>query len=180
MEKTSPQASKPEEESLVSRHHNITESLIQEITALKATFHELGTFIKETGDQKLLQGNISILLALVREMKNNWIAECYELSHVEVQNILCALDEEDITAYKQYLHVMPYADYLITPHWQNMRQLALQRAGNHCQVCNTATTLNVHHRTYERRGYEEPQDLIVLCQSCHQLFHDNGKLERKP
>jgi hypothetical protein len=31
--------------------------------------------------------------------------------------------------------------------------------------------LNVHHRTYERRGYELPEDLTVLCVACHTAVH---------
>ena len=31
--------------------------------------------------------------------------------------------------------------------------------------------LNVHHKTYCRRGREEPGDLIVLCRNCHTGFH---------
>lgn len=77
------------------------------------------------------------------------------------------------------LRTMPYADYLQTDHWKKMRTGALERSGNRCQICNSPSTLSVHHRTYERRGNENPEDLIVLCQSCHQLFHDNGKLERE-
>jgi hypothetical protein len=70
-----------------------------------------------------------------------------------------------------YLAAMPYADYLLTPEWQERRQAALDRAGRRCQVCNTPRRLHVHHRTYERRGRELPGDLTVLCDRCHALFH---------
>jgi 5-methylcytosine-specific restriction endonuclease McrA len=73
------------------------------------------------------------------------------------------------------LATMPYDDYLQTEAWQEHRKQALAYAGYRCQVCNTdEEALHVHHRTYERRGQEKPQDLIVLCASCHALFH--GKL----
>lgn len=79
---------------------------------------------------------------------------------------------------EEWLRIMPYQEYLQTPEWKTRREQALLRAGHRCQVCNSNnTTLNTHHRTYIRRGNELPEDLIVLCQSCHQLFHDNGKLE---
>jgi hypothetical protein len=29
----------------------------------------------------------------------------------------------------------------------------------------------VHHRTYERVGFERQSDLIVLCHDCHRDFH---------
>ncbi len=78
------------------------------------------------------------------------------------------------------LHTMPYRDYLQTSEWQDTRKRAMKRAGFRCQICNAyGVRLNVHHRTYERRGYEDNQDLIVLCEGCHEIFHTNGKLARE-
>jgi len=77
------------------------------------------------------------------------------------------MDEQRLTE----LRTMPYEDYLQTPEWAERRAFAIQRAGNRCQICNSADDLNAHHRTYERRGNEEPGDLTVLCQSCHAWFH---------
>lgn len=75
------------------------------------------------------------------------------------------------------LNAMPYAEYLATPIWRARRERHLAFAKHRCQVCNADTQpLHVHHRTYERRGYESASDLIVLCAECHQLFHDHGRL----
>lgn len=75
------------------------------------------------------------------------------------------------------LQAMPYRDYLQTPEWQARRLKAMKRAGFRCQLCNAyGKRLNTHHRTYERRGKEYDSDLIVLCQDCHQIFHENGSL----
>ena len=80
----------------------------------------------------------------------------------------------------QELRTMPYQDYLLTPEWQERRNFQLARSGYRCQVCNTADEqLNVHHRTYERRGNEAPSDLITLCRGCHDLFHNAGKLPKE-
>lgn len=78
------------------------------------------------------------------------------------------------------LKTMPYADYLQTPEWTAIRNGKLRSAHYKCQVCNTGNPpLNVHHRHYRNRGNENPQDLIVLCQPCHELFHENGRLPNK-
>lgn len=69
------------------------------------------------------------------------------------------------------LTTMPYSAYLQTPEWQARRAEALERARHRCQVCNSGGLLDVHHRTYERRGEERPEDLTVLCRRCHYLFH---------
>lgn len=84
---------------------------------------------------------------------------------------------QELAQKRQELHTMPYREYLQTPEWQEKRKSAMKRAGFRCQVCNAyGVRLNVHHRTYERRGYENNHDLIVLCANCHQIFHDNGSL----
>jgi hypothetical protein len=71
------------------------------------------------------------------------------------------------------LQEMPYPRYLRTPEWQRTRADALLRAGNCCSLDVTHTgDLEVHHRTYERLGSEQPGDLVVLCHACHQLHHN--------
>lgn len=70
------------------------------------------------------------------------------------------------------LRTMPYSHYLLTHHWRRTRNEALSRAKHACQLCNYDRTLNVHHRTYERRGCELPEDLTVLCKACHEKFHN--------
>jgi hypothetical protein len=69
------------------------------------------------------------------------------------------------------LATMPYADYLKTPEWDERRKTAYSRAQFRCQVCNQSVPLHAQHRTYERRGNEEPDDLVALCERCHMLFH---------
>lgn len=79
---------------------------------------------------------------------------------------------EELTATAQELKTMPYQLYLQTDHWQSMRKAAMANAQYRCQVCNTNNdTLDVHHRTYERRGREHPSDLTVLCRYCHETYH---------
>lgn len=78
------------------------------------------------------------------------------------------------------LRLLPYDKYLKTPHWAEKRKGALERAGSRCQVCNAEDVrLNVHHRTYARLGFEMDQDLTVLCDECHGIFHGHGKLAER-
>lgn len=71
----------------------------------------------------------------------------------------------------QKLKTMPYKEYLQSEHWQKFRKRALKYFGFKCQLCNAGGVLNVHHRTYERRGEEQYKDVIVLCSACHSRFH---------
>lgn len=70
------------------------------------------------------------------------------------------------------LKSMPYKEYLKTDHWKGTRKWALKRAGYKCALCDSSKNLNVHHRTYDNRGHELANDVIVLCQCCHAKFHD--------
>jgi hypothetical protein len=71
-----------------------------------------------------------------------------------------------------------YRSYLRSPEWRGRRAAALDVSDHRCGVCSSTDRLDVHHRTYDRIGNEDAADLIVLCRSCHTLFHKNGKLAR--
>ena len=66
---------------------------------------------------------------------------------------------------------VPYKTYLKTPAWRVRRLGALERCHHRCQLCDDPGRLQVHHRTYENRGWERPHDLTVLCSSDHKRFH---------
>lgn len=78
----------------------------------------------------------------------------------------------------EHLAMMPYRDYLQTPEWKETAKRKRQQAGKRCQLCNASgVQLDVHHRTYENRGHELDEDLIVLCHECHGIFEKAGKLK---
>jgi len=83
---------------------------------------------------------------------------------------------ENIEIEKQALKTMPYHDYLKTHEWHTLRQQVLLRDAYSCRICACPDNLEVHHRSYKRRGEESLSDLIVLCADCHQSFHDNRTL----
>ena len=56
--------------------------------------------------------------------------------------------------------------------WKSNREWALERAGNKCEQCGATYSLQVHHKTYAHLGYEYPDDLIVLCEMCHEKEHE--------
>lgn len=91
--------------------------------------------------------------------------------------IVCAKNPRDalvagLKEIGEYYPGMPYKQYLQTEYWKNRSEQAKNKADHSCQLCCGTGELHVHHRTYERRGYERDSDLIVLCASCHAKFHD--------
>lgn len=78
---------------------------------------------------------------------------------------------------KLVLPLLSYKEYLETDHWQRIRKESLKLADYACQVCNTSNVeLHVHHRSYDNLGGEFLADTIVLCKSCHELFHESKSL----
>lgn len=69
-----------------------------------------------------------------------------------------------------------YDKYIMSPEWAYRREERLRFAGHRCELCNVDGRLEVHHRTYERLGSEMLTDLIVLCEVCHGIFHEAGKI----
>jgi hypothetical protein len=127
---------------------------------------------------------------VIRGDPHNAAYHIYQLSHwaASIQNVICdsyCLTEAQVQkivareaklARIVELSELPYQEYLQTPEWQERRQRILKRDGFRCQVCNSSERLNVHHRDYTRRGYENDSDLTTLCQGCHQVFHENSRL----
>lgn len=68
-------------------------------------------------------------------------------------------------------HDMPYADYLRTRHWQIVRKLAIRRAGGKCSNCESTKRIQVHHLTYANLWHEYTNDVVVLCDVCHNILH---------
>ena len=64
-----------------------------------------------------------------------------------------------------------YRRYLRTEGWKERRKVALDRAGGFCEDCGARGNLDVHHRTYVRKGAERPEDLVALCRECHDERH---------
>lgn len=72
-----------------------------------------------------------------------------------------------------------YAEYLTTEGWRCRSFQAKERAGWRCERClrrDCEIGLQTHHRTYERVGHERDDDLVVLCEICHPLAHDDDTL----
>lgn len=67
---------------------------------------------------------------------------------------------------------MTYEDYIKSDEWKKRREWALYFWEYRCSLCFSEDDLQVHHRTYQRLGNENLNDLIVLCKSCHERFHE--------
>lgn len=95
----------------------------------------------------------------------------------ERQNIIIQNNKIDSNIIAQHIRNMPYNDFLKTPYWSTISAYKKYQTNYKCSICGSKNNLSTHHSTYERHGYEHlytviKNDLIVLCQSCHDKFHD--------
>jgi 5-methylcytosine-specific restriction endonuclease McrA len=99
--------------------------------------------------------------------------ECTEL-RLERHNEECRTARLAQQARATQLRKMPFAKYRVQPEWKVRRVQALTRARYRCQMgASHDAPLDVHHNCYQNYGDERPEDLVVLCRSCHQKFHDD-------
>lgn len=78
---------------------------------------------------------------------------------------------------------MNYREYIRSREWREhpVRVAELEASGFRCRLCNAGgegIILEVHHRTYENLGNEQPGDLTALCQSCHRVVTDHLRRTR--
>lgn len=62
--------------------------------------------------------------------------------------------------------------------WANVREYVLFRDGHKCQCCKGKsgdTILNVHHIESRMVGGNAPNNLVTLCKTCHEGYHQ-GKI----
>lgn len=72
-----------------------------------------------------------------------------------------------------------YRSYLARAHWADVKSaygIALS-----CELCSGTGTgkLQLHHRTYKNLGHETADDLIALCDSCHDRIHQSERMGGK-
>ena len=74
---------------------------------------------------------------------------------------------------------MNYKDYLNSNHWIEFRR-KIYSTRKICQGCSSSKKkLNIHHRNYKSLGKETEDDIIVLCEECHNRFHNKKKWKSK-
>lgn len=71
-----------------------------------------------------------------------------------------------------------YNAYLCSPEWGKLRAIVGDRSGAVCERCRSNPAVAVHHLTYIRKYAELPEDLLHICQGCHEYTH--GKSTTDP
>jgi 5-methylcytosine-specific restriction endonuclease McrA len=80
-------------------------------------------------------------------------------------------------------NVFNYNNYLRTDYWRNFRKIIINKR-NKCLFCGCKRKLVVHHKYYYKYNesilYKEREDdVIVLCENCHNNLHKKKKRKVK-
>lgn len=73
--------------------------------------------------------------------------------------------------YRLEYKLQSYNEYLRSKSWYEKRNEALKLSGLKCVMCGAKHPLHVHHLNYEKIGFEDQADLVVLCGDCHRKQH---------
>ena len=66
-----------------------------------------------------------------------------------------------------------YTAYLQSPQWRMFRE---QVKANACYCCGSrGADLQVHHTNYDHLGAEKPEDVMTVCNACHEAIHGKVK-----
>jgi hypothetical protein len=71
-----------------------------------------------------------------------------------------------------------YKRYLASREWSLLREQVRERSGDSCEHCFVQHQQAVHHLTYERIGRERLEDLMAVCNPCHEYL--SGKSNENP
>lgn len=89
-------------------------------------------------------------------------------SKEELNKVLIDVQSEEMV---QNLAEVDYKHYLKSDYWKLVRKEMHKLAGYKCEICGYEMSIYVHHFNYENRGKETLNDLVCLCENCHEAIH---------
>ncbi|TYB74373.1 HNH endonuclease [Bizionia myxarmorum] len=101
---------------------------------------------------------------------NQKLRECYRVFNDKVEEL--KFDRKKDT--NEWTIQKWYYGYLESNMWRKKREYVFKRNNYKCERCGAQAEF-VHHLTYERVGYEKPEDLMSVCKSCHGKEHGENK-----
>ena len=146
----------------------------------KLAFRYYTVLRRKWSQQEIIEA-IEEYTAEVKDNEKRYIKQGCSFFSERIHDYLGVAKTEKITNYSveidlytqliKKFNAMNYADYLNTEHWKHFREQVFMFYGRECQICKSKASLNVHHKTYENKGRETFNDVILLCRECHTKIH---------
>lgn len=81
--------------------------------------------------------------------------------------------------HKRKVPNMNYKQYMGSAYWKKRKLLYWSKYGKNCEICGKKEGVTLHHKRYDVKFGEEPNNsLVALCQFHHHEFHINNELKR--
>ena len=71
-----------------------------------------------------------------------------------------------------------YEEFLNTEEWKQVAEMVKDRDCNRCVICGSTKNLNAHHIGYDG-DYLDENDIVTLCNRCHECLHDGIETMRE-
>ena len=71
-----------------------------------------------------------------------------------------------------------YNEFLNTEEWKQVAEMVKDRDGHKCVISGSTENLNAHHICYDGDCLDE-NDIVTLCNRCHECLHDGIKKMRE-
>jgi hypothetical protein len=72
-----------------------------------------------------------------------------------------------------------YPRYLASREWAQRKEAVRRRARGICERCDNGPMRSVHHLTYEHVGCEPLEDLLGVCNPCHNFLSAKSDFDPK-
>lgn len=102
-----------------------------------------------------------------------WVLSDHPMSDDEVEKEVDPFAEEE-PAVRNIQDHYGAQTYTASKLWKDIKRRRAEIDGGKCAICGSTEGLCAHHKTYERFGIEEMDDLITLCRRCHSSVHKKG------
>lgn len=82
------------------------------------------------------------------------------------------------TKHKRKIPKMSYRQYMGSAYWKKRKLLYWSKHGKTCAICQKKEGVTLHHKRYDVKYGDEPDDaLVALCQFHHHSFHESNELK---
>ena len=82
------------------------------------------------------------------------------------------VDADSKPVANMFMSAREKAAHLRSEYWYDLKHLALERSNHCCTHCKSKRRLVLHHLHYCTLGAEGINDVVIICQPCHQRIHD--------